>query len=251
MIAARLWGRLWAWCAKVNNMNQEKKLREKLAPMLVEHETIEWIGRPARLPRLYVRVFRVIGAIAAVILTLALVFEVLLPLHRGEIIMMEGEPLTLKRALPPTLITVISVGGFAYLWMRQSKSVRYIVTNMRALIYMPVWGASFSFNFKKKKLERNYTDPEYSPISGGYFTADTTVSQTGPDTYGYLNISNLRSDMDDAKAISVVKKVLPFLDGVIYDPANLIFTEIQHAEMARLHIQSIIDKHRPKDPQTP
>ncbi len=225
----------------------EDTFREKLAPMLVEDETIEWIGRPARLPRLYIRIFQIVATIAAIIVF----FAFILPLLRGETIIMEGVPLTFEKAWPPTLLTVATLGGFAYLWMRQFRSVRYIVTNMRALIYMPVWGIRITYNFKKRKWERDYTDSEYSPITGGYFTAGTQVTRTGSQRYGTLTISNKRSYMDDAGTIRFIKRIFPFLDGIIFDPANLQFSEIARPKVAQKHIEGILDKHRPKDLQTP
>jgi len=175
----------------------------------------------------------------------------LLPIILGNPVILNDEPVTNKQALITALFIVLLLSGFAWLWRRQYRSVRYVITSMRALIYMPVWGASWSYDFKTRKWGRDYSDSEYSPITRGYFTAETKVTRTGSQRYGTLTISNKRSVASDAGTIRLIKRIFPFLDGVIFDPANLQFTEIEHPEMAQKYIEGILDKYRPENDATP
>lgn len=198
-------------------------------------ENVLWMGRPEgvskRVTYIYWGFVGVFGGLISM--------KFIMSLLTGEPMMMDGEPVTFKNAWPPTLLTVVCVGGFWYLWTRQTKSVRYMVTNQRALIYYPKWGASFRFNFKEG-WRRDYTDPESSLISGGYFTPETRVECEDHENLGKLTIGNLHSEMDDAGSIALIKGVIPALDGIIYDPANLQFTRLKNPQDAKAQIKSIL-----------
>lgn len=215
----------------------EPTLLKAVTPALHAGETIEWVGRPARVPRFMLRLFQVILGIFALI-----GISLFVTLLRGEPIMHDGEVMTLASALPPTLLTLACLFGFPYLWVRQHRSVRYILTTQRALIYFPKWGASWSYTFKDG-WARDYTDPEYSPISGGYFTPETHVSITKPGAFGDLRVHDLNSKMSDAKGIGFLKRVAPEVIGdMIYDPSNLLFYGLENPKKAEREISMILEK---------
>lgn len=121
-----------------------------------------------------------------------------------------------------------------------------MVTNFRAFIYRPTWGVSYKFGFSTGfKLKRDYTDPETSPISGGFFTTKTYVEISGSGKYGTLKILNLYSHMHGAGTIDTIKTIFPSLDGIIYDPANLIFAEVKDTKIAEIKITSVIKENSP------
>jgi hypothetical protein len=205
-------------------------------------EIVKWIGKPARMPNLLIWFFRVVYGFLG-ICAVAVILDVGIPLIQGETPMYEGKPVTLKSALPSTLLFVGGFGGFWFLYKWNFGKYRYIVTDRRAFHYRPIWGASWRW-VKSEGFKRNYDDPEYSPISGGYFTNETTVSKSGFEDYGIIEIGPLQSSMDDAQKISVVKKILPALDNIIYDPSNLDFHEVENPALAEKEINSILRKFK-------
>jgi hypothetical protein len=209
---------------------------------LGEDEVVQWIGQPSRFPKPIIWFFRILYGFL-LLFAIAAGFEYGIPLLQGKTPVMNGEPVTFKSALPPTLLFIICFGGFWFLYKWNFGKYRYIVTNKRAFHYRPIWGGSWRWK-GTEGFKRNYDDPEYSPISGGYFTNETTVSIYGSDIYGTIEIGPLKSSMDDAQTIKAVKTVLPFLDNIIYDPSNLDFVEVKNPAMVEKEINSVLRKFK-------
>ena len=215
----------------------EPKLKKNIMPALHDGETIEWVGRPARIPR-----FMLILFLAIISIFFLIGISMFFTLLRGDPILHDGKAVTWASALPPTLIILACILGFPYLLVRQHRSVRYILTNQRALIYFPKWGGSWSYTFKDG-WTRDYTDPESSPISGGYITPDTHVIVTKTGQFGDLRVHNLNSNMTDAKSIGFIKRVVPEIIGdLIYDPSNLLFYGLEDPKKAEQDISMILEK---------
>ncbi len=209
---------------------------------LEDNEVVQWVGRPARMPKFNIWMFRIIYGFAA-FMGVAAVIQIGVPLLKGEVPMIEGEAVTIRGALPPILLTIVTLGGFWYIFKKNLGKYLYIVTDRRAFHYRPVWGGSWRW-VKHEGFKRNYDDPEYSPISGGYFTNETIVSSSGSDGYGTIEIGPLQSSMDDAFTISTMKAIMPVLDNIIYDPSNLDFLEVENPALAEKEINSILRKFK-------
>lgn len=209
---------------------------------LEDNEIVHWVGKPARMPKFNIWMFRIIYGFAA-FMGVAAVIQIGVPLLKGEVPMIEGEAVTIRRALPPTLLIIVTLGGFFYIFKNNLSKYLYIVTDRRAFHYRPVWGGSWRW-VKHEGFKRNYDDPEYSPISGGYFTNETIVSSSGSDGYGTIEIGPLKSLMDDAQTISTIKAIMPVLDNIIYDPSNLDFLEVENPALAEKEINSVLRKFK-------
>jgi len=214
------------------------KIPEIAERALEPGEVVRWVGRPARMPNL-LRWFFILFYGLFAIAGLAAILEVGIPIMRGETPMFEGQPVTVKSALPSTLLFVGGLGGFWFLYKWNFGKYRFIVTDRRAFHYRPIWGGSWHWT-PSKGFERDYNDPESSPISGGYFTHETVVSRSGSDDFGTIEIGPLSSSMDDAGGITVATKMLPFLDNIIYDPSNLDFHEVKNPAIAEEEINLVL-----------
>lgn len=228
---------------QVNSLDLPDIARRALEP----GEKVIWIGKPARFPRLsnlpkmvrwFVYVFFGIWAFAFML-------GVVIPLAMGEPVMVNNEPLNFKKDGPIILFSMAVIGSFWLLFRWNYGKYRYIVTDRRAFHYRPIWGGSWSWT-RNEGWARDYNDPETSPISGGYFTRDTSVSRSGSATYGMIEIGPLSSTMDDARTISVIKSAVPALDNLIYDPSNLDFAEVKNPKQAEIEIGAALKVFRRK-----
>ena len=226
-------------------MNIPRAAQKALEP----NETVQWVGQPARMPKLLRWFFYLFYGMFG-IFAFATLIQVGVPFLKGEIPMMEGEPVTFKRAWPPTLIFVVSLGGFWFLFRWNFGKYRYVVTDRRAFHCRPIWGGSWIWS-PGDGFERDYDDPESSPISGGYFTQETVVTRSGSDKCGKIEIGPLNSTMDDAKAISGIISAIPVLEDIMYDPSNLDFFEVENPKMVETEINSVLKKFKKRQAYKP
>ncbi len=207
-------------------MIDQEDIPKSVLKALLPNERVEWIGQPARIPKIAKWFF----IIFYVMISLGVISEVLkgvTALSEGGVFLLEGAPVSPLKALG-YLLLLLFVYSFYFIWRATFNRSRYIVTNMRAFNYRVIWGGSWSWT-PSKDFERNYNDSEKSPISGGFLTPETTVSRSGPEEFGKIEIGPLKSSMDDARTISVIKSILPVLDNIIYDPSNLDFVQVRQS----------------------
>jgi len=204
-------------------------------------EKVMWVGKPARLPRFsnFPKLVKWFLYVFFGIWGFAFLQGVVIPLATGEPVIVNDEPANLKKDWPEFLFAIAVMGGFWFLFRWNFGKYRYVVTDRRAFHYRPIWGGSWSWT-RSEGWERDYDDPESSPISGGYFTGDTIVSRSGSEKFGMIEIGPLSSTMDDARTISAIKSVIPALDNIIYDPCNLDFAEVKNPQQAETEIRAIL-----------
>lgn len=209
---------------------------------LLPEEHVEWVGKAAHIPKFAKGFFILFYGVMSVVIILTL-FEALAELSNGGPFVIEGEPVTGLRAIG-YIVLLIFLYGFYFLWRNSFRKHRYVVTNIRAFHYRPIWGGSWSWT--REGVERDYTDPETSPISGGFFTANTIVSRSGAEGFGTIELGPLTSKMQDAANISRLKSAVPILNNIIYDPSNLDFYAVANPKMAEMEIRTILKKFKTK-----
>jgi len=212
----------------------DENIRNIFEPVLEPGEILQWVAKPKRLHRGFIRLIKIVGAFFFVGFLIQFSLNFVMD---GEILI-EGEPASFKKIWPPTLITFLSIGVFVYLYRRKFRASRYVLSDRRAFIYSPHGGFYFS------TAPMDYSDANESPIIGSYFTPETTVERHGDEKLGHFFITHLESRMHGFRPLKPIFSIMPFLRRVAFDPETLKFYEIENPLLVEKQLNKIISRRK-------